>query len=224
MKENNDDLKTPEKKKDWGIELPLKKRAVIKARELGAKYQGTLVGCGHSTFAAVMDALKSEDISLISEGVEDKIFTGAMGLTSGGGNSAIGTCGAFMGASLAVSLATDIKVEENKNDLANRWLAYHDVKKYIGDRFMDKWGAITCREIQIENFGRAYNHQIADRSKQFFEAAKEKGCRNPYDCVIANSAGWAVEGILEILSRSSEEREDIKKEVKRKQEKSSSQD
>lgn len=216
LKENKKQ-KAPEQKKDWGIELPPKEKAIIKARELGAKYQGTLVGCGHSSFAATVDALESVDVKFVPKNVKDKIFTGVMGLTSGGGNCAIGSCGAFAGASLAVSLASGVTIEENKEDLSDRWLAYRDVKKYIVDKFMERWGAITCREIQIKNFGRAYNSQMAKRSKQLFEAAEERGCRNPYVCTISRAAGWATEGIWEILNRSSEEKEEIKEELKRKQ-------
>ena len=214
----NKKLETPKKlSADWGIELPQKKRAIIKARELGTSYQGTIIGCSHCAFIAAIDALKSEGVELTSEDIKDKLFTGLMGLTGGVGNSGIGTCGAVNGASFAVSLATNVTIEENAKDNSNRWLAFYDVKHFICDKFMEKWGAITCREIQIKNFGRAYDSRRPEKSKQLFQAAKEKGCRNPYDCTIGIAAGWAVEAAWEIVNRTSQEREHLKEEIVRRQ-------
>jgi len=214
----NKKLETPKKlSANWGLELPPKKRAIIKAREFGARFQGTIVGCPHCTFLAAIEALAEEGIELISDDIKDKIFTGIMGLTGGVGNSAIGTCGAVTGASMVISLATNVTIEENSKDNSNRWLAYYDVKKYVCDKFMERWGAITCREIQIKNFGRAYSSRVAERSKELFAAAKIKGCRNPYECTISIGAGLAAEGAWEIVNRTPEEREALKAEIKRKQ-------
>jgi hypothetical protein len=214
----NKKLETPKKlSADWGIELPKRKRAIIKARELGTSYQGTIIGCSHCAFIAAIDALKLEGVELVSEDIKDKLFTGLMGLTGGVGNSGIGTCGAVNGASFAVSLATNVTIEENAKDNSNRWLAFYDVKHYICDKFMEKWGAITCREIQIKLFGRAYDSRRPERSKQLFQAAMEKGCRNPYECTIATAAGWAVEAVWEIVNKTEQEREHLKEEIVRRQ-------
>jgi hypothetical protein len=213
-----DNLETPKKlSEDWGIELPPIKRVIIKARELGTTYQGTIIGCSHCTFLAAFDALKKEGIELSSDDIRDKLFTGLMGLTGGVGNCSIGTCGAVNGASFLVSLATNVTIEENAKDNSNRWLAFYDVKKYVCDRFIERWGAITCREIQIKNFGMAFDSRQPKRSKELFAAAKEKGCRNPYDCTIAIGAGWAAEAAWEIVHRTTQERELLKQEIIRKQ-------
>jgi hypothetical protein len=92
-------------------------------------------------------------------------------------------------------------------------LAYHDVKRYLGDKFMERWGALTCREIQIKNFGVALNSRIPERNKELFRIAKEKGCGTPDQCTIALAAGWATEAILKIRERSPEERERIKQQL-----------
>jgi hypothetical protein len=211
-------FETPKKMSDdWGIELPPRKRAIIKARELGTIYQGTIIGCSHCTFIAAFDALKSVGITLASDDIRDKLFTGLMGLTGGVGNSHIGTCGAVNGASFLVSLASNVTIEENSKDNSNRWLAFYDVKHFICDRFIEKWGAITCREILIKNFGMAFDSRKPNRSKELFAAAKEKGCRNPYECTIAMGAGWAAEAAWEIVHRTPEEREHLKQEIIRKQ-------
>jgi hypothetical protein len=161
----------------------------------------------------VVDSLKEKGIRLVAEEAEEKIFSGLIGLTGGFGNMGIGSCGALSGAGFAISLATGVTKGENARDKANRWLAYHDVKKYLGDRFMERWGALTCREIQIKNFGVAVNSRIPGRNKELFKMASEKGCGTPEQCTIALAAGWATEGILEILERPPEERERIQQEL-----------
>ncbi len=186
---------------------------IQKAKELGPAYERSLVGCGHCSFAAVADSLKSQGIRLAAEEVEEKIFSGLIGLTGGFGNMGIGSCGALSGAAFAISLATGVTKEENAQDKTSRWLAYRDVKKYIGDKFLERWGALTCREIQIRNFGIALNSRIPERNKELFKIASEKGCGTPEQCTIALAAGWATEGILEILNRTSDERERIKQEL-----------
>jgi hypothetical protein len=103
--------------------------------------------------------------------------------------------------------------EENARDKTSRWLAYRDVKKYIGDKFVERWGALTCREIQIKNFGIALNSRVPERNKELFKIASEKGCGTPEQCTIALAAGWATEGILEIIDRTAAERERIKAEL-----------
>lgn len=170
-------------------------RCIQKARELGAKYQGELVGCAHCSFAATLDALRSEGIEIVSEEVEDEILKGLVGLTGGVGNMGYGSCGAVTGASAAVSLASGIGRLENQ-DKANRWISYWNVKTGIVDKFMQKWGAIACRPIQIKNFGRAFNSRIPERSKELFQAAEERGCRTDATCTIAQAAAWAVEAIF----------------------------
>jgi hypothetical protein len=190
---------------------PEKKRCCIqKAKELGPQYERTLVGCGHCSFAAIIDSLKENGIHLVSEEAEEKIFSGLLGLTGGFGNMGIGSCGALSGAAFALSLSTGITKEENAQDKANRWLAYYDVKKHLGGKFMERWGALTCREIQIKNFGVALNSRIPERNKELFRVASEKGCGTPEQCTIALAAGWATEAILEILERPPKERERIK--------------
>ncbi len=195
------------------MDQEVKKRCIQKARELGPTYERSLVGCGHCSFAAVIDSLKSAGIRLIPDEAEEAAFSGLMGLTGGFGNMGIGSCGALSGAAFALGLATGVTKEENARDKTSRWLAYRDVKKYIGDKFLDRWGALTCREIQIKNFGIALNSRIPERNKELFRTASEKGCGTPDRCTIALAAGWATEGILEILNRTSEERERIKAEL-----------
>jgi hypothetical protein len=85
-----------------------KEEAIRKARELAVEYQATLVGCGHCSFAATVDALRSVGIELVDERLENEMFKGLMGLTGGIGNMGYGTCGALSGAGFAVSIAAGV--------------------------------------------------------------------------------------------------------------------
>lgn len=175
-----------------------KERCIQKARELGAWYEAELAGCGHSTFAATIDALRSEGIEIISEEVEDEFLKGLVGLTGGVGNMGLGSCGAVTGACAAVSLVSGIGRLENQIK-EKRWISYWNVKTGIIDKFMEKYGAITCRPIQIRHVGRAFNSRIPEMNKALFRAAQEKVCRTPAKCTIAEGAAWAVEAIFRIM-------------------------
>ena len=108
-----------------------KERCIQKARELAVEYQGTLVGCGHCSFAATLDALRTEGIEIVPKEIEEELFKGVLGLTGGIGNLGVGTCGAVSGASFAISLACNIGPKELAPNKALRWIPYYYVKRVI---------------------------------------------------------------------------------------------
>ena len=173
-------------------------KAVQKARELATEYQGTLVGCGHCSFAATIDALRSVGIELVDERLENEMFKGLMGLTGGIGNMGYGTCGALIGAGFAVSLAVGIGRKELDEDKRNRWISYYHVREGLGKKWIEEYHGLTCRETQIVNFGRAWNSRMPEMSKQLFDAAQKRGCRTPDACTIADAAAMAVETIIDM--------------------------
>lgn len=184
-----------------------KEKLIKLGYEIGGKYVPTYWGCAQSSFLATVDILREFGIEILTENEEKSMFPGFVGLAGGTGNVGIGTCGAVNGASFVVSLATNITIEENARDNSNRWLAFFDVKHYIVEKFIARWGTIICREIQIKKFGMAYDSRNPERSKQLFQMAKVKGCRNLYECTIALGAGWAAEAAWDIVHRSPGERE-----------------
>ncbi len=183
-----------------------KKKCIQRARELGCEYQGTLVGCGHSSFSAALDALREEGIELVTPEVQDEIFKSVIGLTGGCGNTHVGTCGAMIGSAFAISLAMGIGREEEENDGGEHtWLTSFKVKEGAADKFIEEYGSIVCREIMFKRWGMAYNSQYPGRSKEFFSHCGRVGCRNPRECVISNGAAFAVETIWDYL----ENKEDL---------------
>ncbi len=109
-----------------------KEQAIQKARELAVDYQATLVGCGHCSFAATVDALRAVGIELVNERLENEMFKGLMGLTAGIGNLGYGTCGALSGTGFALSLALGIGREELNEDKGNRWIPYYMSRRPSG--------------------------------------------------------------------------------------------
>ena len=175
-----------------------KEKAIQKSRELAVEYQETLVGCGHCSFAAAIDGLRSVGIELIDERLENVMFKGLMGFTGGIGNMGYGTCGALSGAGFAVSLAVGIGREILGEDKRNRWIPYYHVKEALGKKWLEKYPGLSCRETQIKHFGKAWNSRIPEMSKELFAAAQVKGCRIPDACNIANAAAMAVEAIIDM--------------------------
>jgi len=179
-------------------EVLLRRKAVAKARELAVEYQGSLVGCGHCSFTAIMEALRYVGMEIVDERMQNQMFKGLIGMTGGLGNMGIGTCGAVQGSGYAISLAADVGSDSLNQDKRNRWYAYYWVKTGLGDPWTEQYGGITCRETQISIFGKAVNMRIPERSKELFDFASELGCRNAGSCTIANAAAMATETIIEM--------------------------
>ncbi|QPM67487.1 C-GCAxxG-C-C family protein [Atribacter laminatus] len=181
-----------------------RERCIQKARELAVEYQGTLVGCGHCSFAAALDALRMEGIELVPEEIEEELFKGVLGLTGGIGNLGVGTCGAVSGASFAISLACNIGPKELAPNKALRWIPYYYVKEGLLKPWMEKYGGITCRETQLKIFGIAINSRMPANNKALFEEAQRLKCRNASRCTIANAAALATQTILDIIENPKE--------------------
>jgi len=179
-----------------------KEKCVQRARELGCQYQGTLVGCGHCSYSAVLDALREEGIELVSPEVQNEIFKSIVGLTGGCGNMHEGTCGAVLGAGYAIGVATGIGREKQENDGGKQtWITSYRIKQGVADRFFEKYGSIVCREIMFSRWGVAYNSHYPGRSKEFFSHCGKAGCRNAQECVISNGAAFAVETIWDYMEK-----------------------
>ena len=183
-----------------------KDKCVQRARELGCEYQETLVGCAHSSFSAIIDALREEGIELVTPVVQNEIFKSIIGLTGGCGNMHEGTCGAVMGSAFAIGIAMGVGREKQENDRGKHtWLTSYWVKKGVADKFLKIYGSIICREIMLSRWGVAYCSQYLGRSKEFFRHCGKVGCRNPSECVISNGAGFGAEAVWDYL----ENKEDL---------------
>ncbi len=176
-----------------------KEKAIQKARELGKEYENLYVGCAQSSFAAIIDALRSEaDIELLTPEEEDRFFTALVGLSGGVGMSAKGTCGAVTGSSLAVSFATG---KGRKEQLADKWApvpSSKNVRDGVVNKMANEFGSIICREICFCRFGKSYDFTKPDVAVEFLSQSRKHPQCTVEGCTISKAAVWAVEKICDM--------------------------
>ena len=173
-----------------------KENAIQKARELGKEYENLYVGCAQSSFAAIVDSLRSEaGIELFTLEDEDKIFTALVGLSGGVGVSAKGSCGAVTGASFAVSFASG---KGRKEQLADKWASVttcKNVRDGVVDNFLEEYGSVVCRDICFCRFGKSYDFTKQEVALEFLMQSRKHPQCTVEGCTIAKAAAWAVEKI-----------------------------
>jgi hypothetical protein len=174
-------------------------KAMQKARELGKEYENLYVGCAQSSFAAIVDALRSEaGIELFTPEEQDKIFTAFVGLSGGVGMSAKGTCGAVTGASFAVSFASG---KGRKEQLADKWApvsSSKNVRDSVVSKMSNEFGSIICREICFCRFGKSYDFTKSEVAIEFLSQSRKHPQCTVEGCTISKAAAWAVEKICDM--------------------------
>lgn len=161
---------------------------VKRARQDARKNLDKYGGCAQSTFYAI-----AKNIDL---GGKKEVFKAMIGLSGGPGSTTRGSCGGITGAAAAISSSVDIdpnRLEQNKDLRLN---IYKNVRKVV-KKFISKYGGLTCRDVQMEALGKAYDFQDEEAYKDFKEENCPEKCKN----VVGNSASWATEAILEMKSR-----------------------
>jgi len=185
-----------------------KEKVIKRAKELGAENQLKYVGCAQSTFSAIVAALREVGIELVRPEVEEIFFTAYVGLSGGFGITGKGSCGALVGASSAVSLATGVGRKEQERDPATRMISYRNVREHIVNKFLENYGGLTCREVQWGKFGKAWDMSRPEGFEDFHKHELEN-CRTTEgktveNCVISLAAAWAVEAILDLIEQKKE--------------------
>ena len=177
-----------------------KEECIWRARELGVQYEIAYGGCAQSSFCAILDALREQDIHLIPSEQEEEIFKAFVSFPGGFGNSNEGTCGAVVGSAAAISMVVSCSREEQANDDGkNSRLAAYAVKTALLDPFVEKFGSIICRDLLLKQHGMSFCSQCPGRSKEFWESTNKIGCRTPENCLISNAADWSLRFILDYL-------------------------
>lgn len=178
-----------------------KDRIIKRAGELAGQYVPVYWGCGQSTFSAIVDAVREGGIELCTKEDEDEMFKGIVGLSGGYGNMNIGTCGALVGASFAVSLFSGIGREEQLKDPDHRRIAYDNVAGTIGERFLKEFGGLRCRDVTWNRFGKQYDSWDPEAKKEFNRDEEERGCIGEEKCTQPMAARWTTEYILELMEK-----------------------
>ena len=151
-----------------------------RAYDLGFAYEHEFRGCGQCTLAAILDAL-----GMFSEDV----FEAATPVAGGLGHCGDATCGALIGASLAIGLASPRRRANFGGDRESKYRSFSMVEQLV-ERHRQRFGGITCHDVHRSLFGRAYDLR-SEAERQAFDAAgaHEDKCTS----VVAQVAKWAVE-------------------------------
>jgi C_GCAxxG_C_C family probable redox protein len=143
--------------------------------------------CAPGVFAAVMDTLGYEDDPAVND-----VWKAAVGLIGGTGNMAIGTCGAMAGAAMAISYCFGLKKGEPKDMM--EMLNVTSVVAEVGKKMQEKYGHITCQEVQFHLLGKSYRFTNPVAMQEFMTLASEDpACKE----VTGDIARWTVKKILE---------------------------
>ncbi len=151
------------------------------AYRLGFKYEKEYHGCGQCVIAAVTEAL----------GIfNDEVFNSATGLCGGVGLVNEATCSSFTGGAMAIGMVFHRSRDKFDDDRDNKYLNFELVQQ-LREKFIEKYGTITCGEIHTKLYGRPYD--LRDKSER--EAFEEAGGHGDHGCteVVADASRWTIE-------------------------------
>lgn len=158
--------------------------AAQKAYDLGFEYEQVYHGCGQCAMAAVIEVLNLPD-------AED-VFRAATAFAAGVAMMGDGSCGGYLGGVLLLGHLKGRERSDFKDEAGVRFRAY-DLAKEYHDRFIAKYGSVTCRDIHMNVFGRSFFLRDRDDFIKFEEAG---GHGDKCPSVVGDAAKWVVELIL----------------------------
>ena len=184
-----------------------KETIVRKAKELKVQYR-KYVGCSLMTFAAVVDAFRSEGIELFTPEVQEQISKGIYALTGGTAGQSTGTCGAVAAGTFLVSYVSDLGTKDltkeipelTKEDLDKALVPFANAEQGITDKYMEQYGSIVCEAIRFKRNGRVFSFRRPDTWDEMTQYMRD----HPKECGSADvtsdhpsimGVGWAVEAI-----------------------------
>lgn len=155
-------------------------KIIEKGKKLSKEYHDKYGGCAQATFAAVTDSLDLK--------YDESTFKAMIGLSGGIARFGIGTCGAVAGAAAAISLSYDIDKGKLQGDKNSKEKIYSDILKF-GNKFKEKYGGFTCRDVQMKLYGKSFNLLDEDIYDEFQKVST-------VDKVIKDATVWAIKIIL----------------------------
>ena len=155
-----------------------------KAYELGSECARKYKGCSQCVVAAVQDLLGIR---------EDAVFKAATALAGGIGLSGIGPCGGISGGVLILSQLIG-RERANIEDPENTRAKSYDLAQKLVEAYLEEFGAIACRDVQIKKFGRSYYLRDPQEKEKFQEAG---GHSDKCPDVVGKAAQMTVRIILD---------------------------
>jgi C_GCAxxG_C_C family probable redox protein len=156
------------------------------AFENAKKYEMRGGGCPQCTIAGVFDALGIEN---------DDVFKAGTGLADGVGLTGDGHCGALSGGVMVISYLFG----REKKDFGDmrKLVKANLLAKKLRDRFVEKYGAVRCADIQTFMLGRFYN--LYDPNE--LQAAVKAGMMEKCSTLVGEVARMTTSIILEEKER-----------------------
>jgi hypothetical protein len=167
------------------------KDIIDKAGELAVKYEARYRSCGQCTFLAVSEALRWGGLEIVSQDVEDRLFSGTSGFTGGTSMVIEGTCGAIISSLLAMGIAFGFDRETQVEDRLRGFCA--KIQDTIIGNFKKEYGSIICRDILNIYFGRVWDLTDDEASNDFL--------RISHGCAIQQAVTWTTETILKEMKK-----------------------
>ncbi len=178
-----------------------KKELMDKAYDLGYKYELINGNCPQATLEALKDTLGLEVLG-IDQHQYDALFKSATGEGAGFGMSMLGGCGACIAGCRVISLITGR--EQRSGCMAIECRPAWRPCKHLVNKFLEKYGAISCKEIQRDCYkGRWYN--LSDDNGEFIDFVEDMGFEQAGD-IVGDAARWAVEIVIEMLEAGAKNR------------------
>jgi len=170
------------------LEVDWQKKAV-EAWNLGFKYEKVYHGCGQCVIAAATEVLGIFD---------ENVFNSATGLCGGIGLVNEATCSSFSGGAMVIGMMFHRGRDHFDGDRENKYINF-DLIQQLREKFLKKYGTITCGQIHTKIYGRSYDL----RSKEEREKFEEAGGHGDHGCteVVADAAKWTTEIILNEINK-----------------------
>lgn len=120
----------------------------------------------------------------------DVIFKAATALAGGGSRSTDGSCGAYIGALLFFGSV----VGRDRNNLGVKNFRSQELGKTLHDMFINEYGSVICRNIQMKKIGRSYYILDPDERDKFMAVGvHDLHCTD----IVGKAASWAAKIILD---------------------------
>ncbi len=158
------------------------------ASELAATYERHYHTCGQCTLAAIEDALGVHD---------DGVFRSASCFGAGIGKLGDGSCGGYLGATMAIGHLFG-RPRDKFDDDPETMEIVNQAAVALHRQFLVTYGSVACRSIQEKVLGRPYDLWNPAERAAFEEAG---GHRDKCPGVVANAAQWGAQLILAEMER-----------------------
>ncbi len=158
-----------------------KQELMKKAFDLAYEYEQKYGDCPQCVLAAVKETLG---------GISEETFKASHGLAGGGALTTRGSCGALIGAVLAIGSYFGRPLDKFDQGL---YMENFKLSKVITDHFDKEWGGHRCEQVQAKIMGRSFDMWDAKDYQAFEDAG---GHKDKCTEVAGKAASWAVEVIL----------------------------